>query len=137
MPRTHKRNKAEALEDNNLNFSINLNRFSFGCEFSGPLTLRLSNGKIEEPNDQLHKHKLPDPKDTPQHHENHNVLHLSENLKQLQEKLIRAKKQLKNSKKTANLRQTMDTTTHHPRLLACKGIDDSTSTLNAESKTKL
>lgn len=51
----HKRHQAEegALQDA---FDLNFNRFSLGCDYSGPLTLRLSRENHQE--DPL-KHSTP------------------------------------------------------------------------------
>jgi hypothetical protein len=89
----HKRNKAEEGLETSLNLA-NFSRFSVGCDYSGPLTLRLSRENNQEDSPQHHVPKHPEISSR----EKGKTNSLRDNLRLLEEKLAKASGQLKTAK---------------------------------------
>lgn len=78
--RTHKRNKAFESLESSLNHSTQLGRLSFGVEYNGPLTLRLSTGVNEEEQPFLVHHKQNDLRESVSSQKSNKTKNLRENL---------------------------------------------------------
>ncbi len=97
----HKRNKAEEGLETSLNLA-NFSRFSVGCDYSGPLTLRLSRENNQEDSPQHHvpKHQEMSSREKGKttSREKGKTTSLRDNLRLLEEKLAKASGQLKTAK---------------------------------------